>query len=257
VESELFGHVKGAFTGAFERRIGRFELADGGTIFLDEVGELPLDTQVKLLRVLQEREFEPVGSNRSVHVDVRIICATNRNLEESIKAGAFRSDLYYRLNVFPLEVPPLRERRSDIDQLARFFVSRSARSLGKQLTGISEAATQKLLSYSWPGNIRELQNLIERALILCNGPILDLEGDLNNVSTSPVLDSLPEVPNADQSPLKTLQEVERTHILAVLEQTHGVIEGANGAARTLGMHPNTLRHRMEKLGIKRSGHRIS
>jgi formate hydrogenlyase transcriptional activator len=255
VESELFGHVKGAFTGAFERRIGRFELADGGTIFLDEVGELPLDTQVKLLRVLQEREFEPVGSNRSVHVDVRIICATNRNLEESIKAGTFRSDLYYRLNVFPLEVPPLRERRSDIDQLARFFVSRYARNLGKKLTGISPAATQKLLSYSWPGNIRELQNLIERALILCNGPILDLEGDLNNVSTSPV--PLPEVPNADQSPLKTLQEIERSHILAVLEQTHGVIEGANGAARTLGLHPNTLRHRMEKLGIKRSGHRIS
>ena len=258
VESELFGHVKGAFTGAFERRIGRFELADGGTIFLDEVGELPLDTQVKLLRVLQEREFEPVGSNRSVRVDVRIICATNRNLEESIQDGTFRSDLYYRLNVFPLEVPPLRERRSDIDQLARFFVSRSARNLGKKLTGISEAATQKLLSYSWPGNIRELQNLIERAVILCNGPILELEGDLNKVSTSPVLsDPLPEVPNAHQSPLKTLQEVERTHILAVLEQTHGVIEGANGAARTLGMHPNTLRHRMEKLGIKRSGHRIS
>jgi formate hydrogenlyase transcriptional activator len=255
VESELFGHVKGAFTGAFERRIGRFELADGGTIFLDEVGELPLDTQVKLLRVLQEREFEPVGTNRSVHVDVRIICATNRNLEESIKAGTFRSDLYYRLNVFPLEVPPLRERRSDIDHLARFFVSRYARNLGKTLTGISPAARQKLLSYSWPGNIRELQNLIERALILSNGPILDLEGDLNNVSTSPVLSDA--VPLVDESPLKTLQEVERTHILKVLEQTHGVIEGSNGAARTLGMHPNTLRHRMEKLGIKRSGHRIS
>ncbi|HJY30180.1 MAG TPA: sigma 54-interacting transcriptional regulator, partial [Pyrinomonadaceae bacterium] len=170
VESELFGHVKGAFTGAFERRVGRFELADGGTIFLDEVGELPLDTQVKLLRVLQEREFEPVGSNRSVHVDVRIICATNRNLEEAIKAGTFRSDLYYRLNVFPLEVPPLRERRSDIDQLARFFVSRYARNLGKKITAISEGATQKLLSYSWPGNVRELQNVIERALILCNAP---------------------------------------------------------------------------------------
>jgi len=258
VESELFGHVKGAFTGAFERRIGRFELANGGTIFLDEVGELPLDTQVKLLRVLQEREFEPVGSNRSVRVDVRIICATNRNLEESIKAGTFRSDLYYRLNVFPLEVPPLRERHSDIDQLARFFVSRYARNLGKKLTGISPAATQKLLSYSWPGNIRELQNLIERALILSNGPILDLEGDLNHVSTPSVLsDPLPEVSNTDQSPLKTLQEVERAHILAVLDQTHGVIEGSNGAAKTLGMHPNTLRHRIEKLGIKRSGHRIS
>jgi len=262
VESELFGHVKGAFTGAFERRIGRFELADGGTIFLDEVGELPLDTQVKLLRVLQEREFEPVGSNRSVSVDVRIICATNRNLEESIKASTFRSDLYYRLNVFPLQVPPLRERRSDIDQLATFFVSRYARNLGKKITGISEATRQKLLSYSWPGNIRELQNLIERALILSTGPILELESDLTGVSASAVSpDYQTEVPEAlpylDHSPLKTLQEVERDHILAVLEQTHGVIEGSNGAAKTLGMHPNTLRHRMEKLGIKRSAHRIS
>jgi formate hydrogenlyase transcriptional activator len=259
VESELFGHVKGAFTGAFERRIGRFELADGGTIFLDEVGELPLDTQVKLLRVLQEREFEPVGSNRSVRVDVRIICATNRNLEESIKASTFRSDLYYRLNVFPLHVPPLRERRSDIDQLATFFVSRYARNLGKKITGVSEATRQKLLSYSWPGNIRELQNLIERALILSTGPVLELESDL---TASPVSSDFQlEVPEVlhyvDQSPLKTLQEVERAHILAVLQQTHGVIEGSNGAARTLGMHPNTLRHRMEKLGIKRSAHRIS
>ena len=262
VESELFGHVKGAFTGAFERRIGRFELADGGTIFLDEVGELPLDTQVKLLRVLQEREFEPVGSNRSVNVDVRIICATNRNLEESIKASTFRSDLYYRLNVFPLEVPPLRERRSDIDQLATFFVSRYARNLGKKITGISEATRHKLLSYSWPGNIRELQNLIERAVILSTGPILELENDLVSVPASPVLSNFqPEVPEVlpyvAQSPLKTLQEVERDHILAVLQQTRGVIEGSNGAARTLGMHPNTLRHRMEKLGIKRSAHRIS
>jgi formate hydrogenlyase transcriptional activator len=260
VESELFGHAKGAFTGAFERRIGRFELADGGTIFLDEVGELPMDTQVKLLRVLQEREFEPVGSNRSVRVDVRIICATNRNLEEAIKAGTFRSDLYYRLNVFPLNVPPLRERCSDIDQLARFFVSRYARSLGKKITDISEAATQKLLSYSWPGNVRELQNVIERALILSSGPILDLESDLTGVSASPVLHEpalrVAEVHNADQSSPQTLQEVERAYILAVLQQTHGVIEGSNGAAKTLGMHPNTLRHRMEKLGIKRSANRV-
>ena len=254
--------MKGAFTGAFERRIGRFELADGGTIFLDEVCELPLDTQVKLLRVLQEREFEPVGSNRSVRVDVRIICATNRNLEESIKAGTFRSDLYYRLNVFPLEVPPLRERRADIEQLAKFFISRYARNLGKKITGISEAATQKLLSYSWPGNIRELQNVVERALILSTGPILDLDNDLTSTSATSVLPEQPlEVPpvlrDADQSPMKTLHEVERDHILAVLQQTHGVIDGLNGAAKTLGMHPNTLRHRMEKLGIKRSAHRIS
>jgi len=262
VESELFGHVKGAFTGAFERRIGRFELADGGTIFLDEVGELPLDTQVKLLRVLQEREFEPVGSNRSVHVDVRIICATNRNLQESIRDGSFRSDLYYRLNVIPLEVPPLRERRSDIDQLAKFFLSRYARSLGKKMSGISADATETLLNYSWPGNIRELQNVIERALILSPGPILELDCDLTSVSSSMALPdsafaAAEELHHAHQPQLKTLQEIERGHILAVLQETRGVIEGSNGAAKTLGMHPNTLRHRMEKLGIKRAAHRIS
>ncbi|HEX6732206.1 MAG TPA: sigma 54-interacting transcriptional regulator [Pyrinomonadaceae bacterium] len=263
VESELFGHVKGAFTGAFERRIGRFELADGGTIFLDEVGELPLETQVKLLRVLQEREFEPVGSNRSVRVDVRIIAATNRNLQESISAGSFRSDLYYRLNVFPLEVPPLRDRRSDIPQLAMFFLSRYSRNLGKRIESISEAATERLKSYSWPGNIRELQNVIERALILSQGPILELEQDLISVSPSEVLLDTPrEVAQASHltgplSGFKSLAEVERAHICAVLQQTHGVVEGINGAAKTLGMHPNTLRHRMEKLGIKPSAHRIS
>ncbi len=258
VESELFGHVKGAFTGAFERRIGRFELADGGTIFLDEVGELPLDTQVKLLRVLQEREFEPVGSNKSIRVDVRIICATNRNLHDSIKAGTFRSDLYYRLNVFPLIVPPLRERREDIAQLAMFFLSRYARNLGKRIDGISAAATLKLTNYSWPGNIRELQNLIERALILCNGPILELEENLSSISGAfRLTDFAPPVFRADEPPPKTLQEVEREHILAILDQTRGVIEGASGAAKALGLHPNTLRHRMEKLGIKRGAHRIS
>jgi formate hydrogenlyase transcriptional activator len=263
VESELFGHVKGAFTGAFERRIGRFELADGGTIFLDEVGELPLETQVKLLRVLQEREFEPVGSNRSVRVDVRIIAATNRNLQESISAGSFRSDLYYRLNVFPLEVPPLRERHSDITQLAMFFLSRYSRNLGKRMEGISVSATERLKNYSWPGNVRELQNVIERALILGQGPILELEPGLISVSPSDGLrDSAREVveaapPSGPSSALKTLEEVERAHISAVLQQTRGVVEGANGAAKTLGMHPNTLRHRMEKLGIKRSAHRIS
>ncbi len=258
VESELFGHVKGAFTGAFERRIGRFELADGGTIFLDEVGELPLDTQVKLLRVLQEREFEPVGSNRSIRVDVRIICATNRNLEDSIKEGCFRSDLFYRLNVFPLEVPPLRERREDIPQLAMFFLSRYARNLGKKIEGISTATTEKLSNYSWPGNIRELQNLVERALILCPGPILELDDDLRTVSGTFVLSAAELTPPAaDQSQLRTLQEVERDHIQAVLQQTNGVIEGPGGAAKLLGMHPNTLRHRMEKLGIKRNAHRIS
>ena len=263
VESELFGHVKGAFTGAFERRIGRFELANGGTLFLDEVGELPLETQVKLLRVLQEREFEPVGSNSSVRVDVRIIAATNRNLRESISAGSFRSDLFYRLNVFPLEVPPLRVRRADIPQLAMFFLSRYSRNLGKRMEGISAAATERLSRYSWPGNVRELQNVIERALILSHGPILELETDLISVSAFEALrDAAPEVaaaaqPTGPSSSLKTLEEVERAHISAVLQQARGVIEGANGAAKTLGMHPNTLRHRMEKLGIKRSAHRMS
>lgn len=263
VESELFGHVKGAFTGAIERRVGRFELADGGTIFLDEVGELPLETQVKLLRVLQEREFEPVGSNRTIRVDVRIIAATNRNLQESVNTGRFRSDLYYRLNVFPLAVPPLRERRSDIPQLAMFFLSRYSRNLGKTMAGISAAATERLKNYSWPGNVRELQNVIERALILGRGPILELEPDLLGVTPSEALrDSAKDVSEAVQSSgpysgLKTLDEVERAHISAVLQQTRGVIEGANGAAKTLGMHPNTLRHRMEKLGIRRSSHRIS
>jgi formate hydrogenlyase transcriptional activator len=263
VESELFGHVKGAFTGAFERRIGRFELADGGTLFLDEVGELPLETQVKLLRVLQEREFEPVGSSRSVHVDVRIIAATNRNLEESISAGSFRSDLYYRLNVFPLEVPPLRERRSDIFQLAMFFLARYSRKVGKRMDGISATAAERLNSYSWPGNIRELQNVIERALILSHGPILELEPDLISASSSEAVPGTAgevakmAVPTEPVTPFKTLEEVEREHISAVLRQTHGVVEGINGAAKTLGMHPNTLRHRMEKLGIKPSAHRIS
>jgi formate hydrogenlyase transcriptional activator len=261
VESELFGHVKGAFTGAFERRIGRFELADGGTIFLDEVGELPLDSQVKLLRVLQEREFEPVGSNRSVRVDVRIICATNRNLQESVSQGTFRSDLFYRLNVFPLEVPPLRERSSDIPQLAMFFLSRYARNLGKKIEAISAAATEKLTNYSWPGNIRELQNVIERALILSTGPTLNLESELSDSLAAPVYpDSQIEpemLSSMNPSPQKTLQEIDRAHIISVLEETRGVIEGASGAAKTLGIHPNTLRHRMEKLGIKRAAHRIS
>lgn len=262
VESELFGHVKGAFTGAFERRIGRFELADGGTIFLDEVGELPLDTQVKLLRVLQEREFEPVGSNRSVRVDVRIICATNRNLLESIREGTFRSDLYYRLNVFPLEVPPLRERAEDIPQLAMFFFSRYARNLGKKMDGISASATEKLMNYSWPGNVRELQNVIERALILSHGPILELDADLIGVSPLEMPDDTgddagpPSAGGADSS-FKTLEEVERAHIVQALQQAGGVIEGASGAAKILGMHPNTLRHRIQKLGINRHAHRKS
>jgi formate hydrogenlyase transcriptional activator len=215
-----------------------------------------------LLRVLQEREFEPVGSNRSVRVDVRIIGATNRNLQECISAGSFRSDLFYRLNVFPLDVPSLRERSSDIPQLAMFFLSQYSRKLGKRIEGISAAATERLIRYSWPGNVRELQNVIERALILSQGPILELETDLTSVSASEVLHTSREVAKVAESVgspsgLKSLEEVERAHILAVLQQTRGVIEGPSGAAKTLRMHPNTLRHRMEKLGIKRSVHRLS
>jgi len=261
VESELFGHVKGAFTGALERRSGRFELADSGTIFLDEVGELPLETQVKLLRVLQEREFEPVGSSQPVRVNVRVIAATNRNLEEAIKTGRFRDDLFYRLNVFPVEVPPLRERRSDISKLATFFAFQCSKKLGKNIEGISQDTMDRISGYSWPGNVRELQNVIERAVILCQEPILELNPDLAPIPTHEVMPRAPKrlseaEPAAYSSSapptLSTLREVERGHILAVLKQTGGVIEGPKGAARILNVNPNTLRHRISKLGIKRS-----
>jgi formate hydrogenlyase transcriptional activator len=264
VESELFGHVKGAFTGAFERHVGRFELADGGTIFLDEIGELPLGTQVKLLRVLQEREFEPVGSNRPVRVDVRVMAATNRNLEESILKGDFRSDLFYRLNVFPIDVPPLRERRSDIPQLAMFFLARFSKKFGKNIEGMPRTTVDRLTNYPWPGNIRELQNVIERAVILSQSSVLELEPELvplltpTDSSTSGdrslgVLAPLVSVPPTST----TLEDIERGHIVAVLNQTLGVVEGPRGAAKILGLHPNTLRHRIQKLGLKRTTYRQS
>ncbi len=265
VESELFGHVKGAFTGAIERRTGRFELADGGTIFLDEVGELPPETQAKLLRVLQEQAFEPVGSNRTVRVDVRVIAATNRDLEETVRAGRFRSDLYYRLNVFPLEIPPLRERRSDIPQLVMFFLSRFAKRYGKKADAVTRETMDRLISYPWPGNVRELQNLIERAVVLSEGPVLELDRDLRSAPAgtmaaveavgSPRQTAAPVVP--EPSKLPTLEEIERNHILAALQETGGVIEGPKGAAKILNLHPNTLRSRMEKLEIKRPRHGIS
>ena len=262
VESELFGHVKGAFTGAIERRIGRFELADGGTIFLDEVGELPLETQVKLLRVLQEQEFEPVGSSRPLRVDVRVIAATNRGLHEAIQAGTFRSDLFYRLNVFPLDVPPLRDRRSDIPQLAMCFLSHSAKKLGKTMEGISQDALSRLTDYAWPGNVRELQNVIERAVILSRSAILEAEPDLVSMFHRRVPPppggpaEIVQVAKPASTTFATLNEVERDHILAALKQTGGVVEGPKGAARILSLHPNTLRHRMDKLGIKRSTSRL-
>ena len=180
IESELFGHVKGAFTGAFDKRIGRFELADGGTIFLDEIGDLPLEAQVKLLRVLQEQEFEPVGSSRTVRVSVRVIAATNRDLEEAVREGRFRADLLYRLNVFPIEVPPLRERKADIESLVGFFATRMAQKTGKRIQGFSARSIARMTNYSWPGNIRELQNVVERAAILAKGPVLELEGSIGD-----------------------------------------------------------------------------
>jgi formate hydrogenlyase transcriptional activator len=249
VESELFGHVKGAFTGAIEKRIGRFELANGGTIFLDEVGELPLDAQVKLLRVLQEQEFEPVGSSRTVRVSVRVIAATNRNLEQAVRDGKFRADLLYRLNVFPIEVPPLRQRTSDIALLVGFLTTALARKLARPLRGFSARSMQHLMSYSWPGNVRELQNVVERAAILAQGPTLELEGIFLGGESLPEAVSPARAAGGSVTGLETLDDVQRLHILTVLKTTEGVIEGAGGAAKILGLNPNTLRSRMKKLRI--------
>jgi transcriptional regulator with GAF, ATPase, and Fis domain len=239
VESELFGHVKGAFTGALQSRAGRFALADRGTIFLDEVSELPPDTQVKLLRVLQEQEFEPVGSPRTVRVDVRVIAASNRRLDEAVQNGSFRADLLYRLNVFPLEVPPLRDRRADLPLLVAFFVARLAKTLGKPLEGVSRRSMERLLAYAWPGNVRELQNVIERAAILAPGPLIEID---------PLSSAGP--PDGEAGP-RTIEVVEREHIARALRSTRGVIEGPRGAASILGLHPNTLRSRMKRLGVDR------
>jgi transcriptional regulator with GAF, ATPase, and Fis domain len=245
VESELFGHVKGAFTGALARRVGRFELANGGTIFLDEVGELPLDTQTKLLRVLQEHEFEPVGSSKTALVDVRVIAATNRNLEEAVRAGRFRADLLYRLNVFPIHIPALRERREDIPVLVAFFVTRLSKKLGRPLQGFSQASMERLLAYPWPGNVRELENVVERASVFAEGPLLDAQF----LATA---ESTPSAKRA-RGDSRTLEQMEREHIRSVLDSTAWVVEGPQGAATVLGLHPNTLRSRMKKLGIVRNG----
>jgi PAS domain S-box-containing protein len=244
VESELFGHEKGAFTGATVRRPGRFELADGGTLFLDEVGELPLETQAKLLRVLQEREFERVGGTTPVKVDVRVIAATNRDLAKMAKDGKFREDLFYRLNVFPVRLPALRERSGDIPLLVRFFVAKFAARLSKRIENVDRDTLGLLTAYHWPGNIRELENVIERAVILSDGPELEIDPEVLPVATAP-----PEDAAGGQS----LVSVERDHILGVLEQAGWVIEGPNGAAKVLALHPNTLRSRMKKLGVARPG----
>jgi formate hydrogenlyase transcriptional activator len=254
VESELFGHMKGAFTGALERRTGRFELADGGTLFLDEVSELPLETQVKLLRVLQEHEFEPLGSSRTIQVNVRIIAASNRDLEKAVQEGRFRADLFYRLNVLPVTLPALRQRRSDIPLLTHFFVDRFSRQFGKRISGVEQETMKVLSDYSWPGNIRELQNVIERAVVLCPGTVLKLGKDLLPI-TGPEYereDALASGNGAEAAASGSLENIERNHILQVLKQTQGVIEGPRGAAKILNLHPNTLRSRMKKLGIERT-----
>jgi PAS domain S-box-containing protein len=242
IESEFFGHEKGAFTGAVSRKIGRFELADGGTIFLDEVGDIPLETQVKLLRVLQEREFERVGGTRPIKVDVRIVAATNNDMEEAVRSGAFRRDLFYRLSVFPVRVPPLRERPGAIGVLAAHFAHSSAKTLGKQIDGISPESIRRLEAYSWPGNVRELRNVIERAAIISAGPVLtvqelDLAVGLQDGA-------------AEGEPLD-LEGNERCHIERVLERTSWRIEGAGGAAELLRVNPSTLRSRIKKLGLSK------
>jgi len=242
IESELFGHEKGAFTGALARKIGRFELADKGTIFLDEIGDLPLDLQAKFLRVLQDGEFERVGSPTTIKVDVRVIAATNRSLEEDIQNGTFREDLYYRLNVFPITIIPLRERRNDIPLLVNHFVKKYSARIGKKIEMVSQELMEDLKYYDWPGNVRELENVIERAVILTGSDSLQI-------------DDLPHglIKNQDReaSDSGKLQEIEKTHIIKILKECNWVIDGNRGAARRLGLPPSSLRDRMKKLGLKR------
>lgn len=240
IESELFGHEKGAFTGAVARRIGRFELAHGGTMFLDEIGELPLELQSKLLRVLQDGEFERVGGTQTISVDVRIIAATNRNLEKLAETGAFREDLYYRLNVFPILLPPLRERKEDIPALAKHFVLKHGAKCGRKIEIIPQSTIRALQEYSWPGNIRELENIIERGLIISQGGRLNLGDCFNQKKIA-----------HSQDDLVSMAEVERSHILKVLKMTGGRVSGENGAAKILGLNPQTLYSRIKRLGITR------
>ncbi len=241
IESELFGHEMGAFTGAIKHQIGRFELAHKGTIFLDEIGELPIELQPKLLRVLQEGEFEKVGNPRTIKIDARIIAATNRNLEEDIQKNLFRKDLYYRLKVYPITIAPLRDRISDIPLLAQDFVKRFNLKLGKCITKIPAKTIKQLQSYSWPGNIRELENVIERAIIISPG-------------TKLVVEQLKQPDFDEKDEMLPLNEYERQYIIKVLERTYWRVEGPDGAARILDMHPETLRSRMRKLEIQRPRH---
>jgi formate hydrogenlyase transcriptional activator len=244
LESELFGHEKGAFTGAVVQRIGRFELANRGTIFLDEIGEAPLELQPKLLRVLQERDFERLGSSRTLHTDARLVAATNVELPEMVDAKRFRADLYYRLNVFPIRIPPLRERPEDIPLLVRHFARDFSRRMNRNIKLVTSAALEALVHYSWPGNIRELQNLIERAVILSSGGLLDIT--MSEMGEGAALKSKPG------SSQQTLEEVERAQILATLKATGWIVSGPRGAASRLGINRSTLQFRMKKLGIARS-----
>jgi formate hydrogenlyase transcriptional activator len=237
LESELFGHERGAFTGALTRAIGRFERADRGTLFLDEIGDLPLELQSKLLRVIQERQFERLGGSATIHTDVRVISATNRNLMEMVDERQFRADLFYRLSVFPIELPPLRDRREDISLLVRHFAMHCAARMGKPIETVAEDFVAALASHSWPGNIRELQNFIERSVILSKGSVLN--------------GSLPELPYTRLPAPVTMEEAERSHILHVLEQTGGTVGGPNGAAARLGMPRTTLISKMRRLGMDR------
>jgi transcriptional regulator with GAF, ATPase, and Fis domain len=241
IENELFGHEKGAYTGATARKTGRFELADGGTIFLDEIGDLPLELQAKLLRVLQEGELERVGGNSTICVDVRVIAATNRNLADSIAAGEFREDLFYRLNVFPVQSPPLRKRKNDIASLAHHFLQKYGAKIGKRFNSIDAPVLALLQAYNWPGNVRELENIIERAIILSEGPSLQLEEafDLNLTSQDP------------QPEDKTIGEMEQEMMKNALVDCGWKIEGDGGAAVRLGLAPSTLRERIKKYGLRR------
>jgi len=242
IESELFGHEKGAFTGALARKIGRFELADGGSIFLDEIGDLSPDLQAKLLRVLQEGEFERVGSTSTLKVDVRVIAATHRDLEQASQEGTFRPDLYYRLSVFPISIPPLRERKEDIPLLVKHFVMKYNGKLGKRVETIAEKTMNALHDYSWPGNVRELENVIERAVIVSMGSQLELGEWLPKPGITEM-----------GARILMLEELEREHIIKTLELTGWRVSGERGAAKLLGLKPTTLDARMKKLGITRKG----
>jgi transcriptional regulator with GAF, ATPase, and Fis domain len=242
VESELFGRERGAFTGSDARQIGRFELADGGTIFLDEIGEMPLELQAKLLRVIQDGEFERLGSPRTIKTNVRIIAASNRNLQEEVNNGRFREDLFYRLNVFPITIPPLRQRKEDIPLLVNHFVNKFNKKTGKKIKSVSKETLNTLQKYNWPGNVRELESIIERAVIISQGTALQ------------VLDSFDKTSKTDEftgQDVKALVDLEHDHILQVLQKTGWRIEGKNGAAGLLGLNASTLRARMRKYGINR------